>query len=160
MKSAALFDNTISGTWSLVSFTEKEHETGTVCYPLGRCPHAMVIYTVDGYVSTIFVSDGRQAPTSEQPSESEKAGLYSTMVAFSGRYRLEGHTLTYYPDISWNETWTGKSQMRLFELDGDDLSVRSTPFLSPLSGKRTTISMRWKRMKPAREPPSLDQMFA
>src|SRR5712671_660522 len=51
----------IVGTWQLSSFTEENLETRAVCYPFGEQARAIVIYTVDGHVATIFAAaDGAE----------------------------------------------------------------------------------------------------
>jgi hypothetical protein len=45
------------------------------------------------------------------------------MVAYSGRYTIEGDKVVHHVDISWNESWTGTDQVRFLNLEGDKLTV-------------------------------------
>jgi hypothetical protein len=135
----------IIGTWRLTQFVEEDQLTGAVTHPLGPQPKAYVIYTGDGYVSTLFTAADRRAPANAQATDEEAVGLYRSMVAFAGRYALHGDRLIYYPEISWNEAWNGTKQQRWFVVDGDRLEVRSAPVVSTLTGAQTVFSLTWDR---------------
>ena len=67
------------------------------------------------------------------------------MIAFAGRYEVDGSKLIYRPEISWNEAWNGTKQARLIEITGDRLETISVPAISPATGARTVFSLVWKR---------------
>ncbi len=135
----------IVGTWRLVSFTEENLDTGAVAWPMGQKPNAFVIYAADGHAATIFTASDRKPPETAVATDAEAARLYRGMVAFAGRYELDGDTLIYHPLASWNEAWNGTTQTRLFEIDGDNLRVRSVPAVSTLTGSKTVFSLVWQR---------------
>jgi hypothetical protein len=135
----------IVGTWRLSSFTEENLETGAVSYPFGKKAKAIVIYTVDRHVATIFAAADREQPVAAQATEQEAIDLYRSMIAFAGRYELIGNRLIYHPEISWNEAWNGTTQERIFEINRDRLEVKSMPVVSTLSGARTVFSLVWER---------------
>jgi hypothetical protein len=134
----------IVGTWRLSSFTEENLETGAVSYP-GEKARAIVIYTVDGHVATIFAAADRKPAVAAQATEQEAIDLYRSMIAFAGRYELVGNRLIYHPEISWNAAWNGTTQERVFHVDGDRLEVRSVPVVSTLTGARAVFSLVWER---------------
>jgi hypothetical protein len=115
---------------------------------MGEKPRALVIYTSDGHVATIFTGAERTAPATPRPTDGEASQLYRSMVAFAGRYELEGDSLAYYPEVSWNETWNGTKQMRLVEMSDDQLHVKSVPAVSTLTGATTVMTMAWERVEP------------
>jgi hypothetical protein len=135
----------IVGTWRLSSFTEEHLETGAVSYPFGEKARALVIYTVDGHVATIFAAAARKPPVSAQATEQEAIDLYRSMIAFAGRYEFIGNRLIYHPEISWNEAWNGTTQERVFEINRDRLEVKTVPVVSTLTGRRTVFSLVWER---------------
>ena len=147
MEEALRADHAIIGTWRLVSFTEEDIQTKAVAYPLGQQPNALVIYAADGYAATIFTSRDRPPPAAAQATDTEAAALFRSMVAFAGRYELRGDKLIYYPEASWNEAWNGAVQERLFEIDGDDLRVKSVAAVSTLTGTTTVFTLIWKRAR-------------
>ncbi|SRR5260221_14765057 len=135
----------IVGTWKLSSFAEENLETRAVCYPFGEKARAIVIYTVDGHVATIFAAADRKPPIAAQATEQEALALYRSMIAFAGRYELIGNRLIYHPEISWNEAWNGTTQERVFEVSRTRLEVKSVPVVSTLTGARTVFSLAWER---------------
>ncbi|MGA3000404.1 MAG: lipocalin-like domain-containing protein [Acetobacteraceae bacterium] len=145
MSEAIEANHPIIGIWRLTRFVEQDLATGVVTHPLGPRPKAYVIYTDGGYVSTLFTATDRRVPVNAQATDEEAVGLYRSMVAFAGRYALQGDTLIYYPEISWNEAWNGTTQQRRFVVDGDRLEVRSAPVVGTLTGAQTVFSLTWER---------------
>jgi hypothetical protein len=135
----------IVGTWRLTSFTEQNLETGAISYPFGEGAKALVIYGANGYVATIFTKSDRKPPLGPQPTDQEAMDLYRSMIAFAGRYELEGNRLLYYPEISWNEAWNGTTQERVIKVSEDRLETNSIPVISTLTGARTMFSLVWER---------------
>jgi len=138
--------NPIVGTWRLTSFTEENLETAAVTHPFGVGARALVIYEANGYVATIFSAADRKPPIAAQATEQEAIRLYRSMIAFAGRYELVGHRLIYRPEISWNESWNGTTQERVFQVNGDRLEVKSVPAVNALTGARTVFSLVWQRI--------------
>jgi hypothetical protein len=137
----------IVGTWRLISFVEEDLKTGAVAYPLGRNASAIVIYSADGFAATIFTSEGREPPGMPQATDQEAILLYRSMVAFAGRYHLDGDKLIYHPEISWNETWNGTQQERHYKMEDERLQVRSVPIVSTLTGNHTVFTLTWERAR-------------
>ena len=46
------------------------------------------------------------------------------MIAYSGRYRVEGSTITTKVEVAWNEAWVGGEQVRHIRFEGDKLLHR------------------------------------
>jgi hypothetical protein len=136
----------IVGTWALQSFSELDVHTNARSYPMGDKPRATVIYTAGGHVATIFAAASRVAPAGPRPTDSEAIHLFRTMVAFSGRYEINDRELIYYPEITWNEVWSGTRQVRYFEISGDLLKISSAPAASTHAGAETIMMMTWHRM--------------
>lgn len=67
------------------------------------------------------------------------------MIAFAGRYELDGNTLTYRPEITWNEAWNGTTQLRFFAIENDRLRADSAPIASPSTGNQIVFSLAWER---------------
>jgi Lipocalin-like domain len=102
----------IIGTWQLTRFVEENVATTAVTQPFGPRPKAQVIYTSDGYVSTLFTAANRRGPVNAQATDAEAVVLYRSMVAFAGRYALRGDMLIYYPGISPGDFPRGFPGMR------------------------------------------------
>jgi hypothetical protein len=65
-------------------------------------------------------------------TEPERAALYASMLAYTGKYRVEGEEFITTVDASWNEKWNGTEQRRRFKIDGDTLIIESAPAASIL----------------------------
>ncbi len=146
----------IVGTWRLTAFTERNLETGAVSYPFGEMAKALVIYEANGYVATIFVRSDRKPPITPQATDQEAMDLYRSMIAFAGRYEVDGNRLTYHPEISWNEAWNGTTQERVIEVSEDRLETNSVPVVSPLTGVRARLGaskIGWLAFDRRRHPP-------
>jgi hypothetical protein len=136
----------IVGTWQLQTFTELDIESKTVSHPMGRNAKATVIYTASGHVATIFAAEGRNRGEATPASDADAAHLFRTMVAFAGRYEVDGGELTYYPEITWNEAWSGTRQVRHFEIVDGLLHIRSVPAKSAWRDTMTSMAMTWTRV--------------
>ena len=65
------------------------------------------------------------------------------MLAYTGRYRVEGNDLITKVDVAWYELWTGTEQRRGFTLDGDTLTIVTKP--QPLgAGSRAKAMVSFK----------------
>ena len=51
-------------------------------------------------------------PALELLNDKERADLLSTLVAYTGTYRIEGDTWTTKVDVAWNPEWVGTEQVR------------------------------------------------
>jgi hypothetical protein len=70
------------------------------------------------------------------------------MLAYSGRYRIEGRDFITVVEVSWNEEWNGTEQRRHFRIDGDRLFIESAPAPSRVfPGKTEFRRVVWEREK-------------
>jgi len=49
------------------------------------------------------------------------------MVAYSGRYTVEGEKVIHHVDVSWNQAWTGTDLVRFFKREEDKLVITTAP---------------------------------
>jgi len=119
------------GTWKLVSWhviAENEEPRNL----LGPNPKGYLILTREGRSMVLATSDQR-AGGMEDP---ERAALHKSMLAYSGKYRVEGGDFITVVDVSWNEDWNGTEQRRHFRIEGDRLLIESVPAPSIVSPGR------------------------
>ena len=77
-----------------------------------------------------------------------RAALHKSMLAYSGRYRIEGNDFITLVDVSWNEDWNGTEQRRHFRIEGDKLFIESEPAPSIVfPGKTDLRRIVWEREK-------------
>ena len=109
----------IHGVWKLVSYEVEIQATGQKELPMGQNPTGYVIFTPEGRVMFIFTAEGRKPAKTVE----ERAGLLSTVIAYTGTYRLEGDKWITKVEVAWNPEWLGTEQTRTFKVDGDRLQV-------------------------------------
>ena len=80
--------------------------------------------------------------------EAERAALHKSMLAHSGKYRIEGSDFITHVEVSWNEDWNGTEQRRHFRIEGDKLFIESVPAASIVfPGKTDFRRIVWEREK-------------
>jgi len=135
------------GSWRLLSFTDRDPETGEITAPYGLYPTGFLSYTSDCRVYAIIVREHRTAPVTTVTTAAEKIALFEGLVAYSGTYTIDGNTVSYHVDASWNEVWTGGAQVRQFRIDGNTLYTESPPARNPRDGRITSTSLIWTRVR-------------
>ena len=113
--------NPVQGVWSLVSYVVEEQENSETFAPMGEHPSGYVIFTAEGRLSFTLTAEGRQ------PAETvaERAALQSSLIAYTGTYRLEEDRWITQVDVAWNPEWVGTEQTRFFRISGDQLTVHT-----------------------------------
>jgi hypothetical protein len=93
---------------------------------------------------TVVTGEGRKVAT-----EAEQLAAFRSMVAYSGRYRLEGEDkFTTKVEVAWNEAWVGTDQARTYKLEGDTLYIIAATQPNPNFGNRImTGILSWEREK-------------
>ena len=142
----AAADDAIVGVWQLVSYVRVSPDSNETTYPLGRAPTGHIVYTSSGFVAVVVTGEGRAPVAAADEKRDEKQSrLLSTMIAYSGTYRVEGATVTHHVDVAWLPGQVGTDQKRNFKIEGSTLSLYA-PIKNPLDGKEYIYSLVWKRV--------------
>jgi hypothetical protein len=132
----------IVGVWKLVSVMYEDQETKAQTAIMGDNPRGYQIATPDGRWLALSTPSGRTAPQTDE----ERAQAFRTMIAYSGRYSVQGSTITTKVDAAWNESWVGGEQVRHIRFDGDRLYIESPPMPHPnMYGKTVRVIVVWQR---------------
>jgi hypothetical protein len=128
------------GNWKLVSWQViVGDETQS---PFGSHPKGHLILTREGRAMALTTADARTPGVGVV----ERAALHESMLAYSGKYRLEGDDFITKVDISWNEVWNGTEQRRHYRVEGDRLFIDSAPAPSIIyPGKTDFRRLVWER---------------
>ena len=121
--------DTLIGSWKLVAF-EFEFEDGEreAAY---EDANGSLIITPDGRFAAILVDNARR-------EEDPPSSLFKGMMAYTGRYRLQGdETVVVDVDVAWHPSWVGSKQTRHFTIKEGVLSIISTPQQHPKHPGRT-----------------------
>ena len=107
-------------------------------------PKGFLILTREGRSIVVTTAEKRRGGM----SDAERAALHKSMLAYSGRYRIEGNDFITVVEVSWNEEWNGTEQRRHFRIEGDKLFIESAPAPSIISpGKTDFRRIVWQRDK-------------
>ena len=96
----------------------------------------------DGYVAFVIVAANRKPAANNEKS----AALLKTLLAYTGKFTIDGDKFTTKVDISGNELLTGQDQVKFFRLEGDKLSIRTAEQASTIyPGKKVVGTLVWER---------------
>jgi hypothetical protein len=138
--------NRFVGTWRLVS-AEHTDSDGKITYLHGKDPVGYIMYNDDGYMCVAIanssrsnsVSDDRMSATSE-----EKIAAADTYMSYCGTYEIRDDRIIHHVKVSLFPNNVGKDQERIFQFDGDMLSLTTPPSL--IGGARRVGHLVWKRV--------------
>jgi hypothetical protein len=141
-------NDSVVGTWKLVSntsTTDKGEVNETV---LGQNPSGLLTYTANGRMMAIISDDGRKplsiADRVAAPAE-ERAQAYSTFMAYAGRYTFTCDKVVTHVEVASLQNWVNTDQTRFVHIEDNRLFVRNTPQLR--GGVMVTIESVWERLK-------------
>lgn len=135
----------IIGTWTLVSVMYEDAQTNERTPVLGEHPRGYQIATPEGRWLALVTADGRPVP---KPDEDHAKAL-RTMIAYSGRYRVEDDKVITKVEVAWNEAWACGEQVRFLRFEGNDLlHIESPPMPHPnANNKVVRVIVTWARDK-------------
>jgi hypothetical protein len=114
-------------------------------HPLGTRPLGQLTYSVDGYMSVHYMAGDRPLLASDNwrhTTDEEKLSAVRTYGGYSGRYTWLGDRVEHHVDASIHPNAIGQTFVRLVELTGPELVMRTgtpDPALPP------TPVLRWLR---------------
>jgi hypothetical protein len=131
----------LAGSWTLNSWTI-QIVGGELTEPFGPNPKGRAVFTPDGYVAFVIAAPNRKPAANDEGS----AALLKTLLAYTGKFTIDGDKFTTKVDISWNELLTGQDQVRFFKLQGDKLTLRTAEQVSAVyPGKKVVGTLNWQR---------------
>ena len=134
----------IVGTWTLVSVVYEDQATKERTPVLGEKPRGRQIATADGRWLALVTAQDRPVPR----TDAERARALQTMIAYTGRYRVEDGKVITKVEAAWNEAWVGGEQVRLIRFEGDRLFIESPPMPHPnVNDKIVKVVVIWDREK-------------
>ena len=122
------------GSWRQLSGKYVDLETGEERTGLSKAPNGYIHFGRDGRLFNVATDSARKRPAGERPTVDEAEALYRTIIAYTGKYCLEGDQVIFDVDVSWNESWNGTRQTRTWELRDGQLLI-SARIVNPMTGK-------------------------
>ncbi|HXZ68547.1 MAG TPA: lipocalin-like domain-containing protein [Alphaproteobacteria bacterium] len=129
------------GSWKLVLDVEIDDASGAEVPLMGKHPNGWLIFKPSGRMMALVTKEGR-----DDGNEKSAEDALSSMVSYTGRYHIEGNTLTTKVDAAWLEAWVGTEQKRSFELKGDQLRIM-TMSQPGWNGRMQHATLTWEREK-------------
>lgn len=133
------------GTWKQLSGTIEDVGSGVERNTYSAGSKGYVNFSADGRLMLLCVDPGRKKPAGEVPSAAEAEALFRGLIAYAGNYTLDGNRVTYDLDVTWNETWTGRKQVRFWEVKGDRLIISTPEMVNPQTGKRSVMRLTFQK---------------
>jgi hypothetical protein len=134
----------IIGTWKLVSVVFEDQATKERTPVYGEHPKGIQIATPEGRWLALMTGENRPVPKTDE----ERAQALKTMIAYTGRYRVEDGKVITKVEAAWNEAWVGTEQVRAIRFDGDKLYIESPPMPHPnVNNKVVRVIVEWQREK-------------
>lgn len=131
------------GVWKLVSFVVEDVTTKKTTLLYGEHPKGYFMFLPSGRAAVLITSRNRKVPTTAEESQ---AALQS-MIAFSGKYRVEGGKCIINVDVASHESWVGTEQTRLYRLEGEILHLERPAGPSPDIASITRTLASWVKEK-------------
>jgi len=73
-------------------------------------------------------------------TDEDRARALTSMIAYTGRYRVEDGKVVTKVEAAWNEAWVGGEQIRFIRFEGDRLFIESPPMPHPnMYGKTVRV---------------------
>jgi hypothetical protein len=137
----------ICGTWRLVSWTVEVMETSEQLRQFGDDPPGFIHFTPEGRMFAVLTASGRKPVE----TEADQIAAFGSLIAYTGRYRIEGNKLITTVDVSADPAAVGTDLVRFFDLYGDNLEIKTAPFFSEkpslgLGNRQLQSILLWKRV--------------
>ena len=111
---AAAEPSRVAGSWALAAYQITWGQDAPRDL-FGARPQGRLIATPDGQMVLFVAAEDRRATPGG--GDAERAALHKAMVAYTGRYRIEGGRMVVAVDTAWNKAWEGTEQARDFRFD-------------------------------------------
>jgi hypothetical protein len=134
----------IVGTWALVSVVYEDVASKERTPVYGEHPRGIQIATPQGRWLALMTAEARLIPK----TDADRAQALKSMIAYTGRYRVEGGQVITKVEAAWNEAWVGGEQVRNIRFEGDRLYIESPPLPHPnINDKTVRVIVVWQREK-------------
>ena len=134
----------IVGTWTLVSVVYEDVASKERTPIYGEHPRGIQIATAEGRWLALMTAEGRAIPQ----TDADRAQALKSMIAYTGRYRVENGQVITKVEAAWNEAWVGGEQVRNIRFEGDRLYIESPPMPHPnINDKTVRVIVVWQREK-------------
>lgn len=116
----------VAGSWRLAAWRVEYPDGGPPEFPFGADADGLLVYASDGWMAA-FMSRRERSPLSDPSARRadlvSKARVLDEVLAYAGRWRLEGDVLYHDVVISLNPVLAGTAQVRHARVADSRLSL-------------------------------------
>ena len=131
------------GVWKLVSFVVEDVTTKEKKLLYGEHPKGYFMFLPSGRAAVLITSENRKVSTTAEESQA----AFQSMIAFSGKYRVEEGRCIINVDVASHESWVGTEQTRLYRLEGETLHLERPAGPTPDVARITRTLASWVKEK-------------
>jgi len=136
------------GTWKLVAYTSDVD--GNITYPLGKDAAGQLMYDTKGYMAAQIVDVNRPKFATEdyrKLTPEETGAAFKGYVAYFGTYEIdEGkEAVIHHVANSLLPNWAGTDLIRLYEFNGNRMTLRSEPMVR--GSHIIVLTLVWEKIK-------------
>jgi hypothetical protein len=136
------------GTWKVTSFSVLFLDTNESVRSMGEHPTGYLQYSPGGHVVVFLAAEDRTPTASPAPTDAEAARFYRTIIgAYAGTYSLEGDKVVHHVVSAWTPEWNGGDQIRYFEIAGKNLTIKTAPLKSTISGRPIVSTLTFEKIE-------------
>jgi hypothetical protein len=129
------------GTWKLASCVMEDVETGEQRPVWGEHPNGYLVLTSSRWI-VVQTAEGRTVAN----TDAERSAAFGSMLAYSGKYRVEGDKVVIKVDIAGDEAWNGREQVRFWRIEAGRLHIEVAPQpYANFGGRVMRATLIWAR---------------
>ena len=138
-------DPRFHGAWELetVRITSADGEVTPDAYGTGA--RGMLSYQPSGHMMAMVTRDGR--PPRERPrgdaTDAEVIEAFNTLIAYAGRWSVDGDTVTHHVDVADWPSRVGTDQVRRFRFEDERLILSVSA--AGADGREQHYELTWRR---------------
>jgi hypothetical protein len=135
-------DDALVGNWKLVSFYTMDAQSKQRTNTYGEHPTGAIGFTPGGRFFAFVTADNRKPATTAE----DQAAAFKAMIAYTGKYRVEGDSFITKVDVAPNPALVGTEQVRFWNIIDGKLNITTAPLPNPNSPGGTLIgTLVWER---------------
>jgi hypothetical protein len=136
------------GTWRLLDYSFI-HDDGVIEKPWGTDVRGYLLYSAEGYMSGNLSPARRRRGVIERSGDnidpSGRPRRTRRYIAYTGRYTVEGDTVTHHVEASLFPHWVGRPEVRHYKFEANRLTLRTDPLKH---GRHTMVAqLIWERVR-------------
>jgi hypothetical protein len=141
-------ENPVVGTWQVTSISAIVLDTKETIRPFGDHPTGYIQYSPGGHMVVFLTAGELKPPASGSYTDAERADVHRAIAGgYAGTYAVEGNKVIHHILTAWRPEWIAGDQIRYFEINGKNLTIKTVPIKSQLTGKDVVSTLTFERVE-------------